>query len=93
MRRVKRALVRGADIDGKGSGLDYPPLVLAAGCGLVKMVKLLLREGANVDVAVPRDVLCCSDGGCIKYRWFFETTALHVAAYSGELDVVRLLLR
>lgn len=58
IRRVERALAGGADVDGVGASLDNPPVVLAAKGGLVKMVKLLLRRGANVDAATPRDVPC-----------------------------------
>ena len=53
IRRVERALAGGADVDGVGASLDNPPVVLAA-----KMVKFLLRIGANVNAATPRDVPC-----------------------------------
>lgn len=66
--RHGRALEGGADIDGGRANLDYPPLELAAEDGLVKMVKFLLRRGANLDVAAPRDVPCCSDDQCSKLR-------------------------
>lgn len=90
---MERTLANGADINGKGANLDYPPLVVAAGDGLVKMVKLLLRRGADIDVAAPRNVPCCSEHGCGKLRVTSGTTALHKAVKNGRLEVVRLLLR
>lgn len=94
-RRVKRALADGADIDGRGANLDYPPLVLAAERGLVAMVKLLLVKGADIDVAAPRDVPCgCPNDGCdTLYRVVSGTTALHTAVSHCRPDVIRLLLR
>ena len=55
---VWRERLRVADVDGVGASLDNPPVVLAAKGGLVKMVKFLLRIGANVDAATPRDGPC-----------------------------------
>lgn len=90
-RRVERLLANGADIDGVESNIGFPPLVLAATEGLVKMVKLLLRNGANVDAAPPRDIPHCEE--CDECVAISGTTALHAAVTHRRLDVVRLLLR
>ena len=90
-RRVERALANGADIDGVESNIGFPPLVLAATEGLVKMVKLLLRNGANVDAAPPRDIPHCEE--CDECMAISGTTALHAAVTHHRIDVVRLLLR
>ena len=86
IRRVERAIAGGADIDGEGSPFAHPPLVLAAACGLVKMVKRLLRRGANINVAAP----CRSDD---EYQVVPGTTALHAAVFHRKLSVLRLLIR
>lgn len=93
LRRVEGALADGADIDGAGSNLECPPLVMAADSGLVTMVKLLLRRGAGLDATAPRDVPCGSDHGFVRYRVVAGTTALHAAVNRRSLDVVRLLLQ
>lgn len=90
---MKRALADGAGIDDVGSNLDFPPLVLAADHGLVKMVKLFVRRGANLDVAVPRDVPYNLNDGRTVYQVVSGTTALHQVVNKRKLDVVRLLLR
>lgn len=84
----------GADINGIGYDLDFPPLVLAADHGLVKMVKLLVKRGADLHVAVERDVPCrWVDGRATGRQVVAGTTALHQSVKRGRMNVVRLLLR
>ncbi len=52
------------------------PLMMCAYCGYLALAKVLLENGAEVDLAVP-------EGG---------ETALHMAAVTGKLDLAKLLV-
>ena len=65
--------------------------MLAAKLELVTMVELLLRRGACLYVAVPREIRCWSEGECAKL-FCGATAVLHAAVLYGKLDVLRLLL-
>lgn len=88
------ALAGGADIDGVGSNLECcPPLIVATEGGLVEMIKLLLRKGANIEVTAARHVPSRLDDECDTSRVISGTTALHAAVCQRRLAVLRLLLR
>lgn len=85
-RRVKRALAAGAAVDGVPDDVRLP-LLRAATLGRVGIIDVLLEKGANIDIAVPRDVL--TEEGFSFPR---GTRALHAAACAQEVDALRALL-
>lgn len=84
-RGIERYLASGASINGsEQSGEEYPPVVYAAATGSAKMVKFLLRKGADVDGATWRR------GSFPKH-----SRAVHAAVssgYAGALDALRAVL-
>uniref|UniRef100_A0A6I8PH50 Death associated protein kinase 1 n=1 Tax=Ornithorhynchus anatinus TaxID=9258 RepID=A0A6I8PH50_ORNAN len=86
-----------------------PPLLIAAGCGNVQMLQLLIARGSRVDVrdkAGSNAVYWASRHGHVATLKFLSDnkcpldvkdksgeTALHVAARYGHADVVQLLCR
>jgi ankyrin repeat protein len=83
--QIKQLLAAGADINRSGdttSWDDFTPLIAAASKGRVAAVKLLLTEGAEVDLTVSSD----------DSDWT-GATALAMAARNGHLDVVNALLK
>ena len=47
--RVKRILNEGADVNGRGGNRNYTALMLASKYGELKIVKLLLEKGADIN--------------------------------------------
>lgn len=66
-----------------------PPIVIAAENGDVRMVECLIKNGANVDLGVAKDVF--DPQGNLKRKK--GTTAMFIAVRECHLDVVRVLLR
>ena len=71
---VQLLLSHGADVNAMQS--EGSPLMMCAYCGYLELAKVLLKNGAEVDLAVP-------EGG---------ETALHMASVTGMLEVARLLV-
>ena len=83
--QIKQLLAAGAEInraEDTKSWDDFKPLIAAASKGRLAAVKLLLREGADVDAQVASD----------DSDWT-GATALAMAARNGHLDVVNELLK
>lgn len=72
----------GADVNAKSTFAEYVPLHYAAQVGSTALVRFLLSEGAQVDLA------CHADQCGIFNGW----NALHFAADNGHLEVVQILL-
>uniref|UniRef100_A0A5F8GAY0 Death-associated protein kinase 1 n=1 Tax=Monodelphis domestica TaxID=13616 RepID=A0A5F8GAY0_MONDO len=84
-----------------------PPLLIAAGCGNIQMLQLLIKRGARIDVqdkAGSNAIYWASRHGHVETLKFLNEnkcpldvkdksgeTALHVAARYGHVDVVQLL--
>eukprot|EP00752_Nemacystus_decipiens_P014990 g13347.t1 len=86
--RVKRALAAGARVDGM-PGTNVTPLMRAATYGRVGMTKLLLEKGAKLEIFTPLQTRTPNEATAYPRG----TRALHVAAYAGEVNVLRALLR
>eukprot|EP00752_Nemacystus_decipiens_P002748 g2566.t1 len=85
---VRRKLAAGARVNGcKKEG--YHPIMTAVEEGNVAITRLLIKEGANVDSAVPKEALY-SDGNIARTA---GTRPLHVAARDLELGVFRVLVQ
>ncbi|NXD74237.1 DAPK1 kinase, partial [Eolophus roseicapillus] len=84
-----------------------PPLLIAAGCGNIQMLQLLLKHGSRIDVqdkAGSNAIYWASRHGHVETLKFLDDnkcpldvkdksgeTALHVAARYGHVDVVQFL--
>lgn len=88
VRRVKKALAAGARVDGM-PGTQITPLMRAATYGRLGMTNLLLEKGAKLETSTPIDTNTPEEASAYPRG----TRALHVAAYAGEVDVLRALLR
>ncbi|CAN0098566.1 unnamed protein product, partial [Scytosiphon promiscuus] len=88
MEAVISMLDAGATVDGHKEQ-PLPPIVLAVIARRVDMVKFLLERGADPERPITREILC-------KYSATAPATlggrALHMAARSGHVEIVRLLL-
>lgn len=89
MRGVEKLLAGGTSADGSRE-LSYRPLMVAAKYGYVKIMKLLVEKGANVDAKTTedgRDIYgrsnTINDG----------TQALHAAAFCGKVEALNVLLQ
>src|SRR5690349_4707769 len=81
LRQIKELIAAGADVNRSGdtkSWDDFTPLIAAASKGYVAAVKLLLAEGAEVDLPVSSD----------DSDWT-GATALALAARNGHLGAVK----
>lgn len=88
-RGVKRILAAGGTPDGNPEQ-DFQPIILAAAAGHTSVLRLLLKEGADIDATSPRDVryephelLQLAQG----------QRAIHAAIDNGQIDCFRVLLR
>lgn len=89
MRGVKKLLTGGTSADGSPE-LSYRPLMVAAKYGYVKIMKLLVEKGANVEARTTgdgRDIYGRSN--TIKDG----TQALHAAAFCGKVGALNVLLQ
>lgn len=84
---VEKMLAAGCSVDGSRE-LDWRPIIAAAASGKVSMAKLLIKNGANVDLG-SFDDLRCSDGLEVLGK---GVRALHVAINHYHLDLFRVLL-
>jgi ankyrin repeat protein len=83
--QIKQLIAAGADVNRSGdttSWDDFTPLIAAASKGRVAAVKLLLAEGAELDLPVSSE----------DSDWT-GATALAMAARNGHIDVVKELLK
>ncbi|CAM9180184.1 unnamed protein product, partial [Laminaria digitata] len=88
MGRVKLALAAGANANGPRE-LPYAPIMSAVAWNDVDMVKLFIEHGADPNKAADHDLHCPSmDDGIMP-----EERALHLAAKTGNVETVRLLVR
>lgn len=71
-----------------GLNPDYVPLHIAARCGHTNVIEMLARRGANLEVAVSRDVPDGYGGQAMPKG----SRALHAAVMSGEPGAVQALL-
>ncbi|CAM9188167.1 unnamed protein product, partial [Laminaria digitata] len=88
MRRAKAAIEAGASVNGP-SEQPFAPIVIAAMADNAGMVGFLLGQGADPDRPVTNDVPCPTSD--IAAKILGERT-LHIAARSGKIEIVRLLL-
>ena len=89
MMGVKAALEAGADVDGHPEE-PYPPIVAATMADDVIMVEFLLQRGAHPDMPVSQTVAC---PGSDMADTIPGERALHIAARSGKVEIVGLLLQ
>jgi cytohesin len=73
---VRLLLEHGADVNAR-DGIGQTPLIIAAECKRTEIVEVFLTDAPSVDV---------------NAATFYGRTALHGAARSGDIDMVRLLL-
>lgn len=89
MRCVEKLLAGGTSADGSRE-LSYRPLMVAAKYGYIKIMKLLVEKGANVEAKT-------SDDGRDIYGRSNTiptgTRALHAAAFSGKVEALKVLLQ
>lgn len=85
---VKRKLAAGARVNGCKKE-EYHPIITAVREGNVAITKLLLKEGANLDSALPKGEHN-SNGDLVHAA---GTRPLHFAARQLDLDVFRVLMR
>lgn len=90
VRGTKRLLKAGARMNGGEEEVECPPLVAAALAGQPTIAKVLLKAGADVDVAAPRDI--CAPTPCRHLILGGGRCALHAAVGHLHAQVVRLLL-
>eukprot|EP00752_Nemacystus_decipiens_P002749 g2567.t1 len=87
-RETKRLLKAGARVNGDEREA-WPPIVSAAMSGRNAVVRVLLKAGADVNVAVSSDVVSKLNGELVIAR---GQRALHAAALRLHAETVRLLL-
>jgi uncharacterized protein len=96
LERVRNLLLSGAGVDAEDGG-GRQVLIYAADGGSAELVRLLIAHGANVDAEEKFVGIRCADAAeAPDCRTFFSThgmTPLMVAARSGNIDVVRELLK
>ena len=85
---VRRKLAAGARVNGCRNE-EYRPIITAVKRGNLIITKLLLKEGADPDSAIPKDELA-SNGDILNAA---GSRPLHVAAQDRNIDVSRLLVR
>lgn len=85
---VRRKLAAGARVNGCNQ-LEDRPIISAASKGSAAVTKLLLKEGADLESALPKDKYDC-DGDLVLVA---GARPLHVAAQYLNLDVFRVLVR
>jgi len=73
---VEMIIKRGADVN-MTSATGVNPLIVAVKCGYIDLVKILIDNGANVNV---------------HEHFYFKGTPLHMAARIGRADIVKMLL-
>ncbi|CAM9452146.1 unnamed protein product [Scytosiphon promiscuus] len=88
-RGVKRILAAGGSADGNPEQ-DFQPIILAAAAGRTSVLRLLVKEGANVDATAPRDVQYAPDEQLQVAR---GQRAIHAAIDNIQIDCFRVLLR
>lgn len=69
--------------------LDYRPILDAPAYGNGSMVKLLIKNGCNVNLGAPRDVKNAEG----EYMMLAGQRALHAAIDSYRLEIFRMLLK
>ncbi|CAM9890291.1 unnamed protein product [Laminaria digitata] len=87
---VKAALAAGANVNGSPEQ-PFPPIVAAAMADRPGMVNFLLDQGADAEKPVTQEVPCPTAD--IINTTIPGERALHVAARSGKVEIVRLLLK
>ncbi|CAN0024897.1 unnamed protein product, partial [Laminaria digitata] len=88
---AKAALKAAADVNGT-QGLPCVPIVMATIGNQARMVNFLLERGADPDMPVTKELPHPSPLSEIAAAMAGER-ALHIAARSGSLEIVRLLLK
>ena len=88
--RVEAMLNAGASVNGSE---QLRPLMTAVFFGLPTMVDFLIRKGADVDAPTINRPEEYTNTRSLVYLNFEGERPLHVATYSGRVDIVRLLLR
>lgn len=88
VRRVKKALAAGARVDGT-PGTLITPLMRAATYGRLGMTNFLLEKGAKLETSTPFDTTTPEEATAYPRG----TRVLHVAAYAGEVEILRALLQ
>ena len=95
-RAVKQLLDEGAPADGLLDPNDgslsawLSPLALAAKLGRVGIIKLLVEEGADLEVSQPKNIRDDDSRGTIMLGR--GSVALHAAAFGGHVEAIRCLL-
>lgn len=90
VRETKRLLKAGVWVNGDKGEEECQPLVAAAFTGQTTVAKVLLKAGADVDIALPHDI--CTPSPCRHVILGGGQRALHAAAERRHAETVRLLL-
>ena len=93
LRIIRRLLLAGAEIDKQESHHGWTALHIAAGCGFVPVVDLLLRNNANpfaldkTDATAMDIAYCCNQGVIIGILISAEAGSEASQTYTGSLSI------